>query len=144
MFTEDAVKSWQRSINETPTGWVSESNWNTLFGNRDDNSGTINYDDTANSEYHKDGNIFTTGTPSTINKHVTEMPFFNDQSAKQLRKSNIDIQISFGANNSMNRTLKNVFMRSVGQQIGANGEPIYDLYEFVARDLVDSENNFVG
>lgn len=142
LFTENAVKSWQRSIGATATGWVSESNWNALFGDYDENKDTIDYDDTEDSKYYKDDNIYPGGTPNKYSEQATERPFFNEQNGKQLRKANIDIQIKFGANNSMNRTLKNVYMRSIGQQIGANGEPIYDLYEFVARDLIDSENTF--
>lgn len=63
-------------------------------------------------------------------------PFFNPNNIKQLRKSKFDITIVYGAKGENARKIKDVTPISVSQQMDASGEPLYDVYEFIARDVV--------
>lgn len=63
-------------------------------------------------------------------------PFFHPKNIKQLRKSKFDITIVYGAKGENARKIKDVVPISVSQQMDASGEPLFDVYEFVARDVV--------
>ena len=64
--------------------------------------------------------------------------FFDVDNAKEYRKNHMDIKIVFG-NNSISKTIKNVFMRSSSVEVDTSGNPIYEVYEFIARDIVESD-----
>lgn len=65
-------------------------------------------------------------------------PFFNPGNINTLRKSKFDITIVYGAKGEKARKLISVVPMSVTQEMNASGEPIYDVYEFVAQDVVYS------
>ena len=65
-------------------------------------------------------------------------PFFNPSNIDQLRKSKFDITVVYGAKGENARKIKDVTPISVSQQMDASGEPLYDIYEFIARDVVYS------
>lgn len=69
-------------------------------------------------------------------------PHFNEYNSEQLRKTGFDIKISFGANSSMNKTIKKVYMRSSSIEVDASGNPIYQTFDFIAQDLLEPENKF--
>ena len=72
----------------------------------------------------------------------TNKPFFHPSNIKQLRKSKFDITIVYGAKGENARKIIDVTPISVSQQMDASGEPLYDIYEFIARDVVyDNANN---
>lgn len=77
----------------------------------------------------------------TINK-LTESPhyssFFDDDNYKMHRRNKKDIKIVFG-NNSITKTIKDVYMRSVSVEVDTSGNPISETYEFIARDVVESD-----
>lgn len=65
----------------------------------------------------------------------TNRPFFDPSGIDKLRKSKFDITIVYGAKGESARKIRQVTPISVSQELNASGEPIYDVYEFVARDV---------
>lgn len=63
--------------------------------------------------------------------------FFNSNNTDLLRQDDIDISITYGTNQTHKKTIKSAKFRSIGQQIDANGNPIYEIYEFIAKDLLE-------
>jgi hypothetical protein len=59
---------------------------------------------------------------------------------KQLRRSRFDVTIVYGAKGETARKILDVTPIAVTQEMNASGEPIYDVYEFVGRDVVYSNN----
>jgi hypothetical protein len=72
------------------------------------------------------------GTP----KHT---PFFNSNNSQKLRNTNLEIRIDFGANHPLNKTIKHVFLRSLGVDIDASGNPLYKVYEFIGQDVEEND-----
>lgn len=64
--------------------------------------------------------------------------FFNDDNYKMHRRNHKDIKIVFG-NKSITKTIKDVFMRSVSIEVDTSGNPISEVYEFIARDVKESD-----
>lgn len=64
--------------------------------------------------------------------------FFDGDKYKMHRKNHKDIKISFG-DNSITKTIKNVFMLSVSIEVDTSGNPISEVYEFIAQDVVESD-----
>lgn len=67
--------------------------------------------------------------------NLTNAPFFSPSKIDTLRKSKFDITIVYGAKGESARKIRQVTPISVSQEMNASGEPIYDVYEFVARDV---------
>lgn len=65
-------------------------------------------------------------------------PFFSTERMKQHRQNKKDIKIVFGKS-SIVKTIKDVHMRSVSVEVDTSGNPISEIYEFVARDIVESD-----
>lgn len=65
-------------------------------------------------------------------------PFFDEDNAKQFRQNHKDIKIVFG-NSGIIKTLHDVVMRSVGVEVDTSGNPISEVYEFIARDVTESD-----
>ncbi len=65
----------------------------------------------------------------------TNRPFFNPANIDTLRKSRFDITIVYGAKGEQARKIRRVTPISVTQEMNASGEPIFDVYEFIARDV---------
>ena len=65
----------------------------------------------------------------------TNKPFFDPANIDALRKSKFDITIVYGAKGEQARKIRRVTPISVTQEMNASGEPIFDVYEFVARDV---------
>lgn len=66
-------------------------------------------------------------------------PFFSPDNINNLKKSKFDITIVYGATGDKARKIRHVVPIAVSQELNASGEPIYDVYEFVARDVSYSE-----
>jgi hypothetical protein len=64
--------------------------------------------------------------------------FFDDDNLKMHRRNHKDIKIVFG-NKSITKTIKDVFMRSVSVEVDTSGNPISEVYEFIARDIIESD-----
>lgn len=75
-------------------------------------------------------------------------PFFLNNSSKIYRKNHKDIIIEFG-DGTNKKIIKDVFMRSVSVQVDTSGNPISEVYNFIARDIKESdaledENKYIG
>ena len=64
--------------------------------------------------------------------------FFAQDRYKMFRRNHKDIKIIFG-NGSITKTIKDVFMRSVSVEVDTSGNPISETYEFIARDIKESD-----
>lgn len=65
-------------------------------------------------------------------------PFFNELNGNILRKSKLSIEIAYGAaDTSMGKKIIEVTPRALSQEVSASGEPICDVIEFVAKDIVE-------
>lgn len=69
-------------------------------------------------------------------EETSNSPFFNTGNISNLRQSKFDIKIVYGAKGEFSRMIKEVTPISVSQEMDASGEPVYDIYEFVAKDVV--------
>ena len=125
--TEKAVKEFQKNNALQVTGEVDKATWEKLF------SIDIESDDSENST--ETDTQYDTDITYGSNNYDS---FFNENNNELFRKNNNDITITYG-NGYKYKILKNVIFRSKTQQVNANGEPIADVYEFIARDLIESE-----
>lgn len=64
--------------------------------------------------------------------------FFAQDRYKMFRRNHKDIKIIFGKG-SITKTIKDVFMRSVSVEVDTSGNPISEMYEFIARDVKESD-----
>lgn len=64
--------------------------------------------------------------------------FFAQDRYKMFRRNRKDIKIIFGSG-SIVKTIKDVFMRSVSVSVDTSGNPISETYEFIARDIKESD-----
>lgn len=78
-------------------------------------------------------NPFAKSTNKPYFSPYSDVGFKNDA----LKNSKFDITIVYGPKGSKARKIIEVTPMAVSQEINASGEPIYDLYEFIAKDVVD-------
>lgn len=67
-------------------------------------------------------------------------PYFDKENGKQFRKNHKDIRIIFGESGIV-KTLHDVVMRSVGIEVDTSGNPISETYEFIARDVTETDES---
>ena len=99
---------------------------------------TTTIDSDTNDEQTEDSHI--------PNPHYDS--FFDNTRDKMHRRNHKDIRIVFG-NSTITKRIVDVFMRSVSVEVDTSGNPISEIYEFVARDIVESDestdaNNYDG
>lgn len=68
----------------------------------------------------------------SMGKYTT---YFNKDNLKVLRKTNMELRINFGSNNLINRKIKNLYIKSLGYEIDSSGNPTYENFTFIAKDL---------
>lgn len=124
---EQAVQLFQTKIGKTPTGILDNTTWQSMI------LYSQKYSD-AVTDYITEEAI-TTGEASD-SPHFTS--FFNESNMKTHRRNHKDIKIVFG-NNTITKTIKNVFMRSVSVEVDTSGNPISETYEFIAQDITESD-----
>lgn len=66
--------------------------------------------------------------------------FFSEGNDKLLRRNKNNIVIELG-NATITKTIHNVFMRSVSTEVDTSGNPIAEIYEFIAQDLTESDES---
>ena len=126
--------------NLNPTGIVDDAliqdidNYNQSIGN------TTTIEDDTNILPDEYNNNFTN------NPHYD--PYFLNTSDKPSRKNHKDIKIVLGDNANI-KTIHDVFMRSVSVQVDTSGNPISEVYSFIARDITESDaiedqNKYIG
>lgn len=124
---ENAVIEFQQATGMNVTGVLTTSTLQAMIVYADKMSDVI-YGDDESSEDSED-------TPSS-SPHYNS--FFDDNKYKMHRKNHKDITIVFG-NKSITKTIKDVFMRSVSVEVDTSGNPISEVYEFIARDVKESD-----
>ena len=124
---ERAVQSFQAQIGMSPSGVLDNTTWQSMILYSNKYSDIIE-DDTEQNE--------------TEDAEISESPhynsFFDAANMKTHRRNYKDIKIVFG-NNTIVKTIKNVFMRSVSVEVDTSGNPISETYEFIAQDIVESD-----
>lgn len=67
-------------------------------------------------------------------------PSFNPNNINTLRKNNFSISLIYGEKKEKYRKIIGVSPVSVSQEIDTTGNPIYDIYEFIAKDVIEINN----
>ena len=125
---KDIIIRYQRNNNLNPTGVVDDSLLQHIYNNamgitpteiKTTEEETINIDSDSLYDAHYD-------------------PYFLNTSTKQYRRNHKDIIISIG-DGAVTKTIKDVFMRSVSVQVDTSGNPISEVYSFIARDIKESD-----
>lgn len=124
---ETAVRAFQKQAGLSITGVLNNNTWQTMLLYAAKLSDSIDDDSSSSSA----GSLDVSDSP-----HFNS--FFNDDNFKQARKNHQDIKIVFG-NKTITKTIKDVFMRSVTVEVDTSGNPISEIYEFVARDITESD-----
>lgn len=102
---------------------------NTIF------EGTLERDPNWKSKSStKDIGVFNGGFEESSSKR----PHFHPSNINELRKTNFDIQIVYGPDGARSKKILNVKPISVTQEINASGDPVYDVYEFIAKDVIEN------
>lgn len=70
-------------------------------------------------------------------KHKT---FFSSNNSSTTRKSNYDITVVYGANGQFAKKILGVVHRARTQQVDSSGEAIFDVIEFIAKDIIETDN----
>lgn len=127
---QELIAAVQSKLGKSATGILNNSTWQAMLEYAENNcSDTINSDESATDDVIEET---TTQLPPHHN------PFFDDSNTKTHRKNGKDIKIVLG-NNSVIKTLKNVYMRSVSVEVDTSGNPISEVYEFIAQDITESD-----
>ena len=124
---EQCIMEFQKNNRLKETGIVDDITLNALI-NVSNNLSDIIY-----SEGVEDTTI---DTVITNNPHFDS--FFSSDNLKDTRKNNQDIVISLG-NNTITKTIHNVYMRGVSTEYDTSGNPISETYEFIGQDLTESD-----
>ena len=124
---QQAVMEFQSKAGIQATGILNNATWRTMLAYATKYQDIIQ--DIAASEE-------TTVDTGQVSPHYGS--FFDSDNIKNHRKNGKDIKIVFG-NNSITKTLKNVFMRSVHVEVDTSGNPISEVYEFIAQDVKESD-----
>ena len=124
---EECVMEFQKKNGLKETGIIDDNTLNTLI-NVANNLSDIIYSEGVDS--------IIPDTTITDNPHFDS--FFSKDNKKNTRKNNQNIVISLG-NNSVIKTIHNVYMRGVSTEYDTSGNPISEVYEFIAQDLTESD-----
>ena len=124
---EKAVKAFQKKVNITPTGILTTAVLQSMIVYADKMNDTVT-DDSSDDKT----------TYGSLSESPHYGSFFDDDRYKMHRRNHKDIVIQFG-NKSITKTIKDVFMRSVSVDVDTSGNPISETYEFIARDIKESD-----
>lgn len=123
----DAVLQFQQAMGMNATGILTTNTLQAMIVYAKKMSDIITGEDEDNE-----------GTVADISESPHYNSFFNDDKYKMHRRNHKDIKIVFG-NKSITKTIKDVFMRSVTVEVDTSGNPVSEIYEFVARDVTESD-----
>lgn len=123
----NAVSKFQKSTSMTATGILNTNTLQAMILYSNEMSDVINDDE--NEEEN---------TVDSLSDSPHYTSFFDNDNYKMHRRNHKDIKIVFG-NKSITKTIKDVFMRSVTVEVDTSGNPISEVYEFVARDVKESD-----
>lgn len=123
----NAVAEFQERVGNNPTGILNNATWQGMIYYASKMSDTI-----------EDDSVLEDGTDTTASKSPHFNPFFDTDKFKLHRQNHKDIKIVLGSS-SVTKTIKDVFMRSVSVEVDTSGNPISETYEFIARDIKESD-----
>jgi len=126
----DAVAEFQASLGKSPTGTLNDSTLQMLIKQADE------YASDEIGGGNDDGDASDNSTGQLYGAHYDA--FFSGQNYKLFRQNGKDIKIILG-DGSVIKTIKNVYMRSVSTEVDTSGNPISETYEFIARDILESD-----
>lgn len=126
---EQAVMEFKatQGISNPTSSIINDETLNALL-NVSNNMSDIVYADGAEST--------SIDTTTTGDPHYDS--FFSNNNLKETRKNQTDIKITVG-NSTITKTIHNVYMRSVSTEFDTSGNPISEVYEFIAQDLTESD-----
>ena len=125
---EEAVMRFQKANGLSVTGILDNETLTKLYEKSGENPDTIASTSSATTS---------TGTASSeTSPHFDS--WFDTDMEKNFRRNHKDIKITFG-NNSVVKTLKDVFMISQSVEVDTSGNTIYETYQFIARDVIESD-----
>lgn len=124
----NAVKEFQENNNLTTNGILNNLTLTTLIKYVEiNNSSNISYDSEDTSTEVSD---------TDTNPHYNS--FFSNNNFKLGRKNRQNIKIVLGNDNNT-KTIIDVFFRSQTIEYDTSGNPISEVYEFIARDIKESD-----
>lgn len=124
--TERAIRQFQKDNNLNATGELDITTYNLIYQGVSRTTTGLETSDLALRTRTKALEI---GTNNIYG-------YFEEEDFNKL-KNKSSIVITYGK--EKRKIIKDVIFRSVGQQIDASGEAIFDAYEFIARDI-EEEN----
>ena len=125
---QQAVMEFQSKMGMQATGILNNATWQTMLAY------VIKYSDIIGDSSAAGGSNDEYSTSESPHHNS----FFDADNVKSHRRNGKDIKIVFG-NNSITKTLKNVYMRSVSVEVDTSGNPISEVYEFIAQDIKESD-----
>ena len=123
------VLAYQKKFGLAETGYVDDDLLHDIYKRATQTTNSEITSDDDNYDYE-------TEVEEAYDAHYD--PFFLNNSDKIYRKNHKDIIISFG-NGANTKTIKDVFMRSMSVQVDTSGNPISEVYNFIARDIKESD-----
>lgn len=131
---KSAILSYQQTHGLRETGTVNDATLNVLLKDVKNHGNQIDYEEGNNDE---NNDIIDLGDEIDFkNPHFGS--FFHKNNLKTTRKNKNEIKISLG-NGAHVKTIHDVYMRSVGVEFDTSGNPISEVYEFIARDLTEND-----
>ena len=135
-YTEEiaqAVSKFQEVVGLKPTGTLDTTTYQSMV---------IYADNLMSNEITDDENGKKDDTTTSENIDKSDSPhyssFFSEDRYKTHRQNKKNIKIVLGTN-SVVKTIIDVYMRSVSVEVDTSGNPISEVYEFIARDIKESD-----
>lgn len=116
--TKAAIKKYQSDNKISVTGAVDDDTYSSLFKER-----SIANVDVSSFSLSRSGD----------KQQQEEEKFFDENKSDLFRKGDLEIKIKYGKGQVT--TLQKVKLYNKDQMIDSNGEPIYDVYQFIAQDI---------
>ena len=129
----DIILNYQKKYGLKETGILDDDLLHEIYKRATENANNEVSDDSSNTDNESDNNF---ADADVYDAHYD--PFFLNNSSKVFRKNHKDIIISLG-DGANTKTIKDVFMRSVSVQVDTSGNPISETYNFIARDIKESD-----
>lgn len=129
--TEKAIKDLQRDKGFTVDGKISENILRVMDSPKISNNTSLGK---YNRSLYVNENVRSDGSQGeeTIDK---QEPYFNDKKENELRKSTVNIKIKYAETGWT--IIEDVSFRSINRRMDSSGEAIYEIYEFIGRDLLE-------
>ena len=124
--------SYSNVTNDIENDYIGNLLANSIYEGNFDYSRPIVWDSKSNMNIDVGGFVY-----DKSSKYET---FFSDKDTSPTRRSGYDITIVYGANGQFAKQILGVIPRAKSQQLDASGEAIYDVIEFIAKDIVETNN----